>query len=378
MAPAADLPVLPDALARAVAAMLGPDAALAPNANPGLVFERYPRCWSGRNLDLGRKDFLLRFVEDYQNLRTVFEPRLAAHRHVLDRLHPVEQARSYHARERFVTGLGADHSLENGFTFHRHLGVPYFPGTAVKGLTRAAARLSGIEPDGDEERRLFGAVPSAGPEKQPGGQSGAFIFLDALPAAWPELGVDLINNHRPTWTALVNSGAQIATPNNVQRASAAGLENPVPVFFLVVEPKAEIRFWLAPRPGARQQKDDLEQVKDDLEQVWGWLELGLKYLGIGAKTAVGYGRLTDTKPADQSAGGGTSPTPSPLIGGTRVQFVLTGQSKKGKWQGHLEGEPSSFGTVSGSPPPDVAPRKIYQVIVVAGGDRKNLNLRWPP
>jgi len=38
---------------------------------------------------------------------------------------------------RLAVGLGGDHPLENGFTFHRVYGIPYLPGSALKGLARA-------------------------------------------------------------------------------------------------------------------------------------------------------------------------------------------------------------------------------------------------
>ena len=66
-----------------------------------------------------------------------------------------------------------------------------------------------------------------------------------------------------------------------------------------------------------------------------------------------------------------------LVKGDRVRFVLTRQSKKGKWQGHLADEPDSFGTLLGEPPPDAEVGKTYEVIVGVAADLRNLNLRWP-
>ncbi len=48
----------------------------------------------------------------------------------------------------FVTGLGLEHPLENGFSFLSPYGVPYLPGSAVKGVVRRAAEeLALFEPD---------------------------------------------------------------------------------------------------------------------------------------------------------------------------------------------------------------------------------------
>ncbi|HPB28259.1 MAG: type III-B CRISPR module RAMP protein Cmr6 [Kiritimatiellae bacterium] len=50
----------------------------------------------------------------------------------------------------FVTGLGLEHPLENGFSFLSPYGVPYLPGSAVKGVVRRAAEeLALFEPDPD-------------------------------------------------------------------------------------------------------------------------------------------------------------------------------------------------------------------------------------
>ena len=52
------------------------------------------------------------------------------------------QARIYQCTAPFVTGMGNPHPLENGFTWHPTLGMPYLPGSAVKGLVRAAVALA--------------------------------------------------------------------------------------------------------------------------------------------------------------------------------------------------------------------------------------------
>ncbi|MBI5445322.1 MAG: hypothetical protein HY900_29435, partial [Deltaproteobacteria bacterium] len=38
---------------------------------------------------------------------------------------------------RLTVGLGNEHPLENGVTLHRLYGVPFLPGSAIKGVTRA-------------------------------------------------------------------------------------------------------------------------------------------------------------------------------------------------------------------------------------------------
>ena len=52
------------------------------------------------------------------------------------------QARIYQCTAPFVTGMGNPHPLESGFTWHPTLGMPYLPGSAVKGLVRAAVEVA--------------------------------------------------------------------------------------------------------------------------------------------------------------------------------------------------------------------------------------------
>jgi CRISPR/Cas system CMR subunit Cmr6 (Cas7 group RAMP superfamily) len=374
MADPADLslPPLPRGLADAVAELLQSEQPLAPATNPGLVFERYPCLWQvdegSWDLGPGRLDFLRNFTRCYARLEPSFMPLLRGRLQALAAVFGT--GREYEARWRFVTGVGAEHPLESGFAFHRLFGVPFLPGSTVKGLVRVAARLFGAEEE-DEHRLLGPPPPKSGQDRL--SRTGELIFLDALPVRWPQLAVDLVNNHHPTWTAFLNQGRANVGP--IEAASAAGLEDPVPVYFLAAEPGLKLRFWIAPRPGSK-------LADNDLNRSWSWLEEGLRYLGIGAKTAVGYGRFGVAEDAETSYGSMPAP-PQPLeppprfSKGDRVRFVLTGQSKKGKWQGHLAAYSASFGTLLGESPPDAAVGREYEVIVGVAADLMNLNLRWP-
>ena len=54
---------------------------------------------------------------------------------------------------RFVTGLGRSHPVENGFTWHPTLGTPYLPGSSIKGLVRAWAKVGADPQPACETRR---------------------------------------------------------------------------------------------------------------------------------------------------------------------------------------------------------------------------------
>src|SRR5690606_16209034 len=141
----------------ALEACFGRDA-ITRGANPGLVIDRYLRLWYKRGADWElsaksdnsepeKQKALKEFWQAYAGLEATGCDLLAAHHGRLDRaMRPgantageVSEARTYRTRWRVVTGLGGHHTLENSFVFDRSVGVPFFPGSSIKGLCRAAA-----------------------------------------------------------------------------------------------------------------------------------------------------------------------------------------------------------------------------------------------
>ncbi|HMV69413.1 MAG TPA: type III-B CRISPR module RAMP protein Cmr6, partial [Myxococcota bacterium] len=162
---------------------------------------------------------------------------------------------------RLAAGLGNVHPLENGLTFHHTLGVPYLPGTTLKGLLRAWLELTG-EADLDA---WFGRAPDASGR---GASCGALVIHDALPTRWPALERDLINCHLPAWYR--GAGNPGAVPK----------EDPVPASLLVVAAGATFRFRVGARRDARPEL---------VSRALGHLRDALSMIGVGAKTAAGYG-----------------------------------------------------------------------------------------
>lgn len=164
---------------------------------------------------------------------------------------------------RLALGLGLDHPTENGFTFHHSLGIPVIPGSSIKGLCRSAATLYGWETE--EIERLFGPKEVTG---KPPSNIGAAVFLEAYPMAWPELIVDITNNHHPAYYG----------ESNKSKATPVETEEPNPVNFIAVRGGMSFRFLMLT---SASDKTRLEQL----------LQSALQDLGIGGKTAVGYGRF---------------------------------------------------------------------------------------
>jgi CRISPR-associated protein Cmr6 len=169
---------------------------------------------------------------------------------------------------RMVVGLGAESVLETSIALHRTYGVPYIPGSALKGLAAAAAHKRLEDPAwrkigddgaiGPSHRSLFGDQESAG----------YVTFHDAL---WIPNGdklpldLDVMTVHHPDYY----QGKNDAPP--------ADWDNPNPVAFV----SARGRYLLALTGLEEWVRVAMEILRDALEQD-----------GIGAKTAAGYGRMS--------------------------------------------------------------------------------------
>jgi len=162
---------------------------------------------------------------------------------------------------RFVVGLGGASVLETSITLHHLYGTPVIPGSALKGLTRAFAETIGEkEPDDPEVEAIFGTAPGVTPMK-----AGGIVFLDAIPVTLPRFRLDVMTPHYGDYYRGDKPPADYLTPN--------------PILFLTVE-RTEFLFALAARaPKAVPLLPHAEE----------WLRGGLKELGVGAKTTVGYG-----------------------------------------------------------------------------------------
>jgi CRISPR type III-B/RAMP module RAMP protein Cmr6 len=196
---------------------------------------------------------------------------------------------------RMVIGLGGETVLETDITLHPLYGIPFIPGSALKGLTRAYAAgeykeyyvpvdkpeeqrgaSKKIDDDHSEIKRIFGSQDEAG----------SILFFDAMPLNGKvEFVVDIMNPHYPEYyNSLKNN--KTTPPTNEQQ--------PNPITFLTVA-NTTFTFALAPRnPNDDQHKTDVELVK-------GWLQEALQKYGVGGKTSAGYGyfnkEVSSTEPS---------------------------------------------------------------------------------
>lgn len=184
---------------------------------------------------------------------------------------------------RMVVGLGDESVLETSVALHQTYGVPYIPGSALKGLAArfVRERLAGTEgwEDGEAYQAIFGDTANAG----------YITFFDALyvpgsgrngQALWP----DVITVHHKEYYG--NNGVPPAdwdSPTPIPFLSATGC------YTIALGAPPECEAWIA--------------------LTFEILDHALCELGVGAKTSSGYGRLAlaeikaepaapDAEPAD--------------------------------------------------------------------------------
>lgn len=248
--------------------------------NMGLWFERY---FDGYAPDFGQVDQTQRsqWLRQLATRQLGSNPTLQGKAITMQALAQAQggQVRQYHCAGNFVTGMGNAHPLENGFTWHSTLGMPYLPGSAVKGLVRAVIETA--YQGGDKAQvlqRWFGTAEKGDIAQA----SGCFIFFDALPVAACELLPEIMTPHMGKWYEKGGKEENVLCADT----QPGDWHSPVPVGYLVAR-NLRLQFAIAPRAGALAPQD----VVGELENAWQALDHGLQWLGAGGKTALGYGRM---------------------------------------------------------------------------------------
>ena len=247
----------------------------------------------------------------------------------------------YIPESKLIVGLGRQNVLEAGLLLHHTYGVPYLPGSALKGLAaHFAHQVWGDDPEwkatGSRHAVVFGAPKL---DEQPD-MGGLIEFHDAwiVPVTLQKCLVDdVITPH--------HSGYYTATETDNTMASE--FDDPVPVSFLAIQ----AGFIIAVSKRDSRLPDEWLQVAGQLviESVTtpGW--------GIGGKTNAGYGllKLNDKArgadlqmPATVEADGVSSPEPRPVVRqvslsdyrrDSKIKLRLSRLTKSGKWEAIIEG-----------------------------------------
>ncbi|MBN1547546.1 MAG: type III-B CRISPR module RAMP protein Cmr6, partial [Syntrophaceae bacterium] len=236
---------------------------------------------------------------------------------------PKETQQLLHVQGRLIVGLGADNVLETGLTLHHTYGVPYIPGSALKGLAaHYADQVWGKTPNGDKWKKeadyhqtLFGTQEDAG----------HILFHDAwiTPDSLKDdnrfgLVSDVMTPHHGDY---YSEKKFEQGPRKGDLIPPTDFDDPNPITFLSVTGS----FLVAVScdvPGDEGDKWASVAMKLLTEALDNW--------GVGGKTSSGYGRMTPK--AYQDVQGCPSETNSPMghVLGDRVTITRAGDSAKGK------------------------------------------------
>lgn len=172
-------------------------------------------------------------------------------------------------------GLGTTSPIDIGISLHHTYGVPYLPGSSLKGLSRKAAadfaltaeQISILFGDADKDD----GVDNAGVDARGDAKRGYITFWDGWldPGRVSALTPDVITVHHPGYYA----SQGVTAPTD--------FDDPNPVAFLSIPPGTRFHLALS-----------APDAPDWLPLTVNILTHGLAPLGLGAKTAVGYGRFT--------------------------------------------------------------------------------------
>ena len=173
---------------------------------------------------------------------------------------------------RMAINLGAESVLETDIALDATFGVPYIPGSALKGLAAFYARTRLNKEEWGVGSKAYQIVFGDSDE------AGYITFFDAYYEPYTgfehrALHADIMTPHHTDY----NQGKQDSVP--------ADWDSPTPINFLTATGSYKI-FLIG----------DEEWVK----VVFEILELALEELGIGAKTSSGYGRMFFGEKADYS------------------------------------------------------------------------------
>lgn len=178
--------------------------------------------------------------------------------------------------DKLIVGLGGHSVFETDIKVHHTYGVPYIPGSAVKGCLRNYIISEYFDSNEKDAEKDFNFIRIFGGEYKKQAYKGNVIFLDAFPVC---------NNQDK-----INVVKDIMTPhydyaNNNYRDDATI----TPISFLVVKNlkfRFPIKFRINTHINEENDKTNLKYTREFLEEKL--IEM-LENHGIGAKTSVGYG-----------------------------------------------------------------------------------------
>jgi CRISPR-associated protein Cmr6 len=218
----------------------------------------------------------------------------------------------------FTTGLGNEHPLENGFAFLNPYGLPYLPGSGVKGVLRQAANELASGQWGDSD---WGHSKDNNKRHEVLDRQGKHLFdasdIDVLFGSMAEQGEDHLRGVLSFWDVIPQIKGErlmveIMTPHQSHyyqgesgkktggSASPHDSGSPIPISFLTVPPGSNFAFHVVCDCA------QLARLAPDLATSDRWktmlteaFEHAFAWMGFGAKTAVGYGAFERNTKAEK-------------------------------------------------------------------------------
>ncbi len=192
---------------------------------------------------------------------------------------PGFQSKYFITQTSFTIHLSRSNVLENaGICFHPTYACVYIPGSGIKGLARAYAKQVWYKARGEKEEDKNKIIEIFGNDSDEKEYSkltaGKIVFHDAFPVSNYQLELNINNCHHQQYYE--------------GKGEPGDWENPNPTYFLAVKPNTTFRFALSLRQG-------LQKDENLLELAWEFLAGGLAHMGLGAKTAAGFGYFKDIK-----------------------------------------------------------------------------------
>lgn len=245
-----------------------------------------------------------------------------------------------------MCGMGERTPGENGLSLHPVYGVPYLPGTSLKGILRAWVMSQDWGPEWKEGGRHFRILFGEGGHN---GEAAGVDLLDALPLPGCAMfTLDVLTPHFADYYQ-----------DNTGRQAPLGWGGPIPVQFLAAAKGVRYRVVVEGDPAW-------------IDKAAEWLSIALAERGIGAKSRAGYGHfscvqlLADDKDEQEAA------ERNAAVRRTRAEWAASELKARGKdaLRGEVEkwlrGEPvaASFTSILPVPGETTAPERVLAVYCV--------------
>ena len=300
------------------------------------IFDLNKNCIGGESKKFILENFITKFSKIYE--KNVFEIINEKTEHIKNNLIGFQTIYSnlIQSDTPLVCGLGTAHVLETALTLHHIWGVPYIPGSSLKGVCRQVAFWKLVEgksiPENELEnfqKKFYGELAIDNEDMLVyqllfGAQDfkGLLLFLDVYPECNNEkiFKLDIMNPHYSKYYG-----------DSTGRTPPGDWENPTPIFFLTVKEGVKFRFvvlfdnwrWEKIKNGGiyitkdkkkylivnKENTENKKDIENDNEKILkvnlpvkqfenilenegffnNILKQALSFYGVGSKTRLGYG-----------------------------------------------------------------------------------------